>query len=72
MTGLLAADGIQVCQLRVGNSLKRIDPASHHRRYTTTYQLIIPIPYQSSYCGEKLHSQLLWFLKFVLKTNVSF
>ena len=55
MTGLLAADGIRVCQLRVGDSLQRIDPASHHRRYTTTYRLTNPIPYQSSYCGEKLH-----------------
>ena len=49
MTGLLAADGIRVCQLRVGNSLQRADPASHHKRYTTTYRLTNPIPYQSSY-----------------------
>ena len=55
MTGLLAADGIRVCQLRVGNSLQRVDPVSHHKCYTTTYRLTNPIPYQSSYCGEKLH-----------------
>ena len=55
MTGLLAAEGIRVCQLRVGRSLQRIDPDSHHERYTSTYRLTNPVPYQSSYCGEKLH-----------------
>ena len=54
MTGLLAADGIRVCRLRVGNSLQQVDPARHHKHYTT-YRLTDPILYQSSYCGEKLH-----------------
>ena len=54
MTGLLAADGIRVCHLKQ-EILQRVDPANHHKQYTTTYRLTDPIPYQSSYCGEKLH-----------------
>ena len=31
------------------------DPDNHHKRYALTYRLINPIPYNSTYCGEKLH-----------------
>ena len=36
-------------------NLQQVNPASHHKRYTTAYRLTNRIPYQSSYCGEKLH-----------------
>lgn len=55
MTGLLAANNIRVSQLRVGQALQRVDPTNHTRRYNTTYRLTNPIPYRSTYCGEKLH-----------------
>ena len=55
MTGLLAANNIRVSQLRVGQTLQQVDPTNHVRRYRTTYRLTNPVPYQSTYCGEKLH-----------------
>ena len=55
MTDLLPAEGIRVCQLKVGHSLQRIDPDNHRKRYELTYRLTNPIPYHSTYCGEKLH-----------------
>ena len=55
MTGLLLAEGIRVCQLRVGQSLKRINPGHRQRRYTRTHRLTNPVAYRSDYFGEKLH-----------------
>ena len=55
MTGLLASQGIRVCQLRVGQSLQRVNPGHHHHRLTRTYRLTNPVPYRSQYFGEKLH-----------------
>ena len=55
MTGLLASQGIRVCQLRVGKSLQRVNPGHHHRRLTRTHRLTNPVSYRSDYFGEKLH-----------------
>lgn len=55
MTGLLAADGIRVCQLRLGRALSRIDLINHHRRQTATHRLVNTTPYRSDYVSEKLH-----------------
>ena len=56
MTGLLASEGIRVCQLRVGQSLQRVNPAHHQRRMTRTHRLTNPVSYSADYYfGEKLH-----------------
>ena len=55
MTGLLASEGVGVCQLRVGESLKRVCPGHHQHRRTRTHRLINPISYRSDYFSEKLH-----------------
>ena len=55
MTGLLAANGIRVCQTRVGESLKRVDPINHSRRQYQLHRRINPTPYRCSYFGEKVH-----------------
>ena len=55
MTGLLASQGIRVCQLRVGQSLQRVNPGHHHHRRTQTHRLTNPVSYRSDYFGEKLH-----------------
>ena len=54
MTGLLASEGIRVCQLRVGRSLQRVNPGHHQHRLTRTHRLTNPISYRSEYVGEKL------------------
>lgn len=55
MTGLLASEGVRACQLRVGQSLQRVNPGHHQRRLTRTYRLTNPVSYRSEYFGEKLH-----------------
>lgn len=55
MTGLLAANGIRVCQTRVGESLKRVDARHHSRRQYQLHRRTNPIPYCSRYFGEKVH-----------------
>ena len=55
MTGLLAAQGIRACQLRVGRSLQRVDPGHHHHRRSRAHRLTNPVSYHSNYFGEKLH-----------------
>ena len=52
MTGLLASQGLRVCQLRVGQSL---NPGHHQHRLTRTHRLTNPVSYRSDYFGEKLH-----------------
>ncbi len=52
MTGLLASQGVTVSQLRVGQSLQRVNPGHHHHRVT---RLTNPVSYRSDYAGEKLH-----------------
>lgn len=55
MTGLLRSSGVRVSQLRVGQALQRVDPNGHVQRYTMAYRMTNPLPYRSTYCGEKLH-----------------
>ena len=55
MTGLLAAEGIRVCQLRVGRSLKRVDPENHSKRHRQLHRNTNPVPYRCEYFGEKIH-----------------
>ena len=55
MTGLLASQRIRVCQLRVDQSLQRVNPGHHDRRLTRTHLLTNPVSYRSDYFGEKVH-----------------
>ena len=55
MTGFLSSQGFKVSQLRVGKSLKRVDPCHHAARRNSTKRSINPIPYKAKYFGEKLH-----------------
>jgi len=55
MTGLLAAQGMRVSQLRVGESLGRTNPCYLQARRTATARQMYPIPYHADYFGHKLH-----------------
>ena len=55
MTGMLATLGFQVSQLRVGHSLKRVNPTHHSRRQNTAHRAINPVPYTASHFGDKIH-----------------
>ena len=55
MTGFLASEGFHVSQLRVGLSLKRVDPLHHSLRRNSVYRATNPVPYTARYFGEKLH-----------------
>ena len=55
MTGLLASEGMRVCQLRVGQALQRVNPHHHHRRLTRAHRATNPISYRADYFGEKIH-----------------
>ena len=55
MTGLLGSHGIRVSQLRVGQSLQRVNPGHHQQRVRRINRLTNPISYRSEYAGEKLH-----------------
>lgn len=55
MTGLLLSQGIRVCQLRVGQSLQRVNPGYHRSRRTRAHRLTNPVSYRAEYFGEKLH-----------------
>ena len=55
MTGLLASQGLQVSEERVGASLRRTNPQYHYRRCTSTARLLNPIPYTADYFGHKVH-----------------
>ena len=52
---ILASQWIRVCQLRVGQSLQRVNPGHHRYRRTRAHRLTNPVPYCSEeYFGEKL------------------
>ena len=55
MTGLLASEGMRVCQLRVGQSLQRVNLDHYQHRRTRIHRLTNPISYCSDYFGGKLH-----------------
>lgn len=41
--------------MRVGQSLRRVDPQYHSRRMDTATCSLNPIPYSADYFGHKLH-----------------
>ena len=55
MTGLLSSEGVRASQLRVGQSLQRINLFHHYRRRTWMHSSTNPVSYRSEYFGEKLH-----------------
>lgn len=55
MKGFLASLGFNVCQNRVGRSLKRVAPLHRARRQNTVHRQINPVPYTAAYFGQKLH-----------------
>ena len=55
MTGALNAQGFRISEVRVGESLQRVNPGYHHRRQGRTERLTNPVPYRADYFGEKLH-----------------
>ena len=56
MTGhLLAAKGLHVSEIRVGESLKRVCPTGHAARRTNTVNRMNPVRYCADYFGHKLH-----------------
>lgn len=55
MTGVLACQGYSTSEIRVGDSLKRVNPAYHHQRQDRTYRQINPTLYKSDYLGHKCH-----------------
>lgn len=55
MTGLLASQGVNVSQQRVGESLSRVSPAYQEARRSATAHQTNPVPYSADYAGHKLH-----------------
>lgn len=55
MVGVLASHGIRASSQRVGQSLARVNPVYHERRTTRTERQTNPIPYSSTYFGNKVH-----------------
>ena len=55
MTGVLSSQGYPTSEIRVGESLRRVNPANHDQRQTRTYRQINPVLYRADYFGEKLH-----------------
>ena len=55
MKGHLSANGLNVAQYRVGESLKRVHPTGNEARRTNTVQRTNPVHYSANYFGHKLH-----------------
>jgi len=55
MHGLLRAEGLSVCQRRVGESLQRTNPFQHSLRRANVHRSVNPVPYRADFFGEKLH-----------------
>ena len=55
MHGLLQAEGVRVCQQRVGDSLRRTFPFQHSIRRQNMHITVNPVPYRANYFGEKFH-----------------
>ena len=52
---LLAAKGLHVSEIRVGESLKRVCPTGHAARRTNIVNRMNPVRYCADYFGHKLH-----------------
>lgn len=55
MHGLLRAEGVRVCQQRVGDSLRRTFPFQHSIIRRNVRVAVNPVPYRANYFGEKLN-----------------
>ena len=55
LTGLLASDGVKVSEVRVGQSLRQVNPSYYHAHRNRAIQRLNPIPYYASHFGHKLH-----------------
>lgn len=55
MTGFLRTNGIYSSEMRVGQSLCRVNPQYHSQRMDTATRSLNPIPYSADYFGHKLH-----------------
>ena len=55
MTGVLQSKGIKVCEKKVGQSLRRLDPASQRKREETAGRSLNPKCYSADYFGHKVH-----------------
>ena len=54
MSGV-ASQGYSTSEIRVGDSLKRVNPQYHHQRRDRTYRQIYPALYKADYLGHKCH-----------------
>ena len=55
MVSVLASQGIHAGQVRVGQSLARVQPTSHQRKANRTERQTNPIPYSAKYFGHKVY-----------------
>jgi len=55
MCGLLASEGVQVAERRIGKALQKVNPAYQQARRSHANRHLNPIPYHASYFGHKLH-----------------
>ena len=56
MKGHLAAQGVQVCESRISQSLQRLCPDAHEARRSNTIDRVNPVRYQANYFGHKLQA----------------
>ena len=55
MKGLLDSKGMYICEGKVAESLKRVDPISYECRRHSAIDRTNPVPYHASAFGHKLH-----------------
>lgn len=55
MNGLLRSEGIKVGEVKVGRSLKRLNPVAHQRRSECLGRALNPKCYRADYFGHKVH-----------------
>ena len=55
MKGHLSANGLNIAEYRVCESLKRVYPEGNEARRTNTVQRTNPVRYAANYFGHKLH-----------------
>lgn len=55
LAGLLKFKGVKVSELRVGQSLARVNLSGHLARQTATARQTNPVPYNAAYFGQKVH-----------------
>ena len=55
MAGALLSKGMRISEVKVGKSLKRLDPVSQQRREETAGRTLNPKYYTANYFGHKVH-----------------